>query len=110
MIAITRDDAHAAPPLEDAQERGDGVHRLEPGDPLARPLQTCLDRRMRRDHQLRGHVVRPRVLLDEARDADALFGEYLARGGKYARLVIDADPVIRARLDVADRDHSNSIV
>src|SRR5216683_4660285 len=65
---------------------------------------------MRRHDHLRGLVVRPRVLLYEAGDADALLGEDLADGREHAGPVLDADAVVRPRLHVADRDDADPVV
>src|SRR5438034_5578056 len=65
---------------------------------------------MRGDHELGRLVVRPRVLLDEARDAHALLGEYLADGGDDARPIGDPDPVVGARPHLAYRDDADAVV
>src|SRR2546430_7346898 len=96
--------------LKDAKEGRDRAHGLEPGHALACLLQAGVERRVGQHHELGRLVMRPRVLLDEARDADALLGEDLADRGQHARFVVDADPVIRTCLDLADGDDADAIV
>src|SRR2546423_15891 len=96
--------------LKDAEERRDGVDRLEPRHPLSRLLQARVERWMGGDDELGRLVVRPRVFLDEARDADAFLGEDLTDRSDDARLVGDPDAVVSAGRHLADRDHADAVV
>src|SRR5438309_10393276 len=96
--------------LEDAQEGGDGVHRLELRHPLAGLLQARVKGRVRRHDHLGRVVMRPRVLLYEARDTDAFFGEDLSDRGQHACPVVDSNPVVGTRLHLTDRNHSDAVV
>src|SRR5207302_2245752 len=109
LLAIASDDPHVSL-LEDAEERRDGVDGLEPRHPLACLLQARVEGWMSRDDKLGGLVVRPRVLLDEARDAHSFLGEDLADRGEDTWLVSHADAVIGARFHLTDRNHADAIV
>src|SRR5260370_6593792 len=96
--------------LKDAKECRDRAHGLEVRHPLPSLLQARVERGVRRHDHLGGLVVGPRVLLDEAGDANALLGEYLADRGQDAGPVLDADPVVGARLHLAYRDDADPVV
>src|SRR5260370_24595539 len=95
---------------KDAKEGGHGVHRSELCDPIPRFLQAGVGGRMRCDDQLGSLFLHPRVLLYEARDADPFFREHLTERREHTSAVVDPNAVIRARLDLANRDHSDAIV
>src|SRR5215467_5424396 len=96
--------------LEDAKEGRDRADQLQLRDPLARPLEAHVGGGMRRDDQLGGLLLDPRVLLDEAGNAHALFREHLADGGNDAGAILRTDAVVGARLDLAHRDDTDAVV
>src|SRR5215831_4493380 len=96
--------------LVDAKERGDRTHGLQAGDALAGLLQAGVGGRVSRDDELRRLLLDPRVLLYEARDADALLGENLADGGQHAGAIFGSDAVVGARHDLAHRDDADAVV
>src|SRR5207302_972592 len=49
-------------------------------------------------------------LLNEARDAHALFGKHLAHRGEYSRPILGANSVVGAGDDLAHRDHTDPVV
>src|SRR5438309_11450815 len=65
---------------------------------------------MRGDDQLRRLLLNPRVLLNQARDADPLFGEHLPKRGQHAGAIVDPDAVAGPRLDLTHEDHADTIV
>src|SRR5438445_12814632 len=86
------------------------MNRRQPRNAISRFLQAGVGRRVSGDDELRGLLVDPRVLLYEARDADAFFRENLTEGGQHSGAVIDADPVISARLYLTHRNHADAVV
>src|SRR5438445_713044 len=86
------------------------MDRRQPRNAISRLLQAGVGRRVSGDDELRGLLVDPRVLLYEARDADAFLRENLTEGGQHSGAVIDPDPVIRAGLYLTHRDHADAVV
>src|SRR5258708_26916604 len=100
----------APPSSEDAKERGNRAHRLEPRDSLARLLQARVLGGVRGDHQLGCLLLDPRVLLYEARDADAFLGKNLTHSRQHAGAVFGTDAVIGARHHLAHRNAPHPII
>src|SRR5205823_2780870 len=95
---------------KDTQEGRDRAHRLQTGDPLASSLEPGVGGRMGCDHKLGRLLLDPCVLLNEARDAHALFGKYLAHRGEHSRPILGANSVVGAGDDLAHRDHTDPVV
>src|SRR6266849_1771587 len=100
----------APPSLEDAKERGHRAHRLQARDSLARFLKARFLGGVRGDHELGRLLLDPRVLLYEARDADAFFGKNLAHSRQHPGAVFGADAVVRARHHLAHWDDPHAII
>src|SRR6266851_1405764 len=96
--------------LEDAEERRHGPHRFERRHSRTRPLKAGVKRRMGGHDQLGRLVLRPGVLLDEARDADALFRKDLPDRGQHTRAVVDPNAVVGPGHYLAHRHHGDSVV
>src|SRR5712671_980749 len=65
---------------------------------------------MRGDHELNRLVLRPRVLLYEARDAHAFLCEDLADRGQHAGTIVNTNAVVGARHDLSHRYDANPVV
>src|SRR5258706_1992326 len=100
----------APPCLEDAKERGNRAHRLQSRDSLARFLQARFLGGVRGDHQLGCLLLDPRVLLYEARDADAFLRKNLAHSRQHAGAVFGTDAVVGARHHLAHGNDAHAVI
>src|SRR5713101_5708600 len=100
----------APPCLEDAKERGNRTHRLQARDSRARFLQARVLGGVCGDHKLGRLLLDPRVLLYEARDADAFLRKNLAHSRQHAGAVLGTDAVVGARHHLAHGNDADAII